>query len=829
MAASNYSVNIKLNTKPAIDQLGKLEKRVNVLRRKLNTPLRIESKAVMLKKQQLALDDRKFATMKITRRLGEQLRKLEKDGLNVDKEKLQLSNAARHTAKGRLETARASNKLVADEIKGLQKVVSLNKQAGRTGFTAAQYGPQMANTYGAGQAAMNVDTKFIQQTTRLKIAHDLNMLELKGVDISKLRTKLGKLTDAQRKREFGLVRRLNRELTNGIKKENNKLAILREQERINNRRSRAIAAANAPTTGGRGGGGAIFQSALISGGFPLLFGQGPVTAIGGALGGGIGAAVGGQMGGFAGGIVGTAIIQTLTNITNGINELGGALADPANNIDKLTESLSKFDKNILTSVQILQSAGLTASAGQFARARFGMQFGAGGANSLEEMNKAFKEFARVTTRLGTELAILASGPLTGFMKMLNFVLGGGGTAAEGESLADTIDRTIRERENAIAKITDLETSLQENLKRRNELRAKFDTKEEQRELSASGELGKVQREFARLGGEIQAGQLDLALLKDQVKNFEATIKLAELQQRILKETEMDLRAQIELEKVRLTGSEKELITLEQEAKIRKLNFAIEKQIAEVEALKESGSKAELERAEQTLANLRLQKDLEEQITQNRLNAADPVISRMNELDKKMRDLNDTALQTVNLSKVIESSFAESFKGIIRGTMTVQDAFRNMFNRIADHFLDMAAQMAAAQISRGFLGLFTSAFGGGMSGGGGTVNLDEMSKYTNVGGEVTIGDFGGYANGGRPPVGRPSIVGERGPELFVPDRAGTIIPNHAMGGSTNIVVNVDASGSSVEGDAEQSRELGRLISVAIQSELIKQKRPGGMLA
>ena len=48
------------------------------------------------------------------------------------------------------------------------------------------------------------------------------------------------------------------------------------------------------------------------------------------------------------------------------------------------------------------------------------------------------------------------------------------------------------------------------------------------------------------------------------------------------------------------------------------------------------------------------------------------------------------------------------------------------------------------------------------------------------------------------------------------------------GSTNIVVNVDASGSSVEGDEEQGRELGRMISVAIQSELIKQKRPGGLL-
>ena len=42
---------------------------------------------------------------------------------------------------------------------------------------------------------------------------------------------------------------------------------------------------------------------------------------------------------------------------------------------------------------------------------------------------------------------------------------------------------------------------------------------------------------------------------------------------------------------------------------------------------------------------------------------------------------------------------------------------------------------------------------------------------------------GFAAGGRPPVGRPSIVGERGAELFVPDSAGTIIPNHELGGST----------------------------------------------
>jgi hypothetical protein len=75
-----------------------------------------------------------------------------------------------------------------------------------------------------------------------------------------------------------------------------------------------------------------------------------------------------------------------------------------------------------------------------------------------------------------------------------------------------------------------------------------------------------------------------------------------------------------------------------------------------------------------------------------------------------------------------------------------------------------------------------------------------------------------------------VVGEKGPELFVPGRSGTIVPNSSMGGNTsNIVVNVDASGSRVEGDEQEGKQLGRVIAAAIQQELVKQKRPGGLLA
>jgi len=91
----------------------------------------------------------------------------------------------------------------------------------------------------------------------------------------------------------------------------------------------------------------------------------------------------------------------------------------------------------------------------------------------------------------------------------------------------------------------------------------------------------------------------------------------------------------------------------------------------------------------------------------------------------------------------------------------------------------------------------------------------------------------FAEGGRPPIGKMSLVGEKGPELFIPDTAGTIIPNNQLGsgGGGNVVVNVavDATGSSVEGEEEEGRQLGRLIAAAVQSEIVQQKRPGGLLA
>ena len=68
----------------------------------------------------------------------------------------------------------------------------------------------------------------------------------------------------------------------------------------------------------------------------------------------------------------------------------------------------------------------------------------------------------------------------------------------------------------------------------------------------------------------------------------------------------------------------------------------------------------------------------------------------------------------------------------------------------------------------------------------------------VGGAIAFGmglinKIKGFEKGGRPPVGRPSIVGEKGAELFVPDQAGTIVPNDKLGmGGKPVTVNFNIS-------------------------------------
>ncbi len=134
---------------------------------------------------------------------------------------------------------------------------------------------------------------------------------------------------------------------------------------------------------------------------------------------------------------------------------------------------------------------------------------------------------------------------------------------------------------------------------------------------------------------------------------------------------------------------------------------------------------------------------------------------------------------------------------------------------------MIAQYMAIGIARAFAGM-----------GGGDIGM--FGSSSEIGGGGMLSPFGGFtpmAKGGPVSGGSPYMVGEKGPELFVPNTSGNIVPNNKLGGggSMNVVVNVDAKGSSASGDTGAGKQLGGLIGAAVQAELIKQQRPGGLLS
>ena len=124
------------------------------------------------------------------------------------------------------------------------------------------------------------------------------------------------------------------------------------------------------------------------------------------------------------------------------------------------------------------------------------------------------------------------------------------------------------------------------------------------------------------------------------------------------------------------------------------------------------------------------------------------------------DAEYAAQQMGNFTKGIEDAFV---KFVQTGKISIKDLANSMI-----------ADFARVQAQKMLSGLF----GGGTSGGGGMGGI--------------FGFLGGLfkANGGQVQGNSPYVVGERGPELFVPQNAGKIVPNNALGsgGSSNTVNN-----------------------------------------
>jgi tape measure domain-containing protein len=213
--------------------------------------------------------------------------------------------------------------------------------------------------------------------------------------------------------------------------------------------------------------------------------------------------------------------------------------------------------------------------------------------------------------------------------------------------------------------------------------------------------------------------------------------------------------------------------------------------------------------------------LQTQSDQDRLTSLQKAVEKQYELNTAVQNQLQLADGVANtLGQGLGSAFDALISGAQGWEKSLQQIASGVLVDIANQLIRIFVVEQAINAIKAFLTPFSSSTP--LGAGGGTVG-----KFGTLGPNYGIPQ---RANGGPVSSGQTYMVGERGPELFVPGRSGTIVANDKMGGGdVNVVVNVDASGSKVEGDEQEGKQLGRLIAAAIQQELVKQKRPGGLLA
>ena len=477
------------------------------------------------------------------------------------------------------------------------------------------------------------------------------------------------------------------------------------------------------------GGSGVLSGALISGAFPLLFGQGPLGAAAGFTGGMIGGKLGGQTGGFAGGLIATAALTQVQQIIDGVAAVGNAFSETSLDINQVTKSLGLVGTPSAKYLQILEKTQGKQAAYNESVKRLSRIVGDEGVKNLQEFGDASRQFANDMSVLMTRLAAAFAGFANKVSNEGIFGMGGISKFTKPFERANLLNR---------AELSD-QSNVQDLIAKRDAMLGG----------KTGGAAGKVKRTAA-------FKELENKIINQQKLNEE-----------LQKESDLNQANELRFQNMTKSVTDRTLL-LQETLKFGAEEAGIREKMREFD---EQAKKANIEisnkKRDQYESALRLQ----------------PVLQKNFEIQKAMTDL-------------IANNMGNAMKDLISGAQSFNDVMRNTLNNMASAFLN--------------LGIFGNV-GGSFDRGQGL--LGRIFR----------------AEGGPVKGGKSYVVGERGPEMFTPGVSGMVTPNHALGGSTNIVVNVDASGSNVEGDEQQGRELGRLISVAVQSELVNQKRPGGLLA
>jgi len=154
---------------------------------------------------------------------------------------------------------------------------------------------------------------------------------------------------------------------------------------------------------------------------------------------------------------------------------------------------------------------------------------------------------------------------------------------------------------------------------------------------------------------------------------------------------------------------------------------------------------------------------------------------------QLKDLESVAVRvSQGIGDAVGNSLTKGVQGLIEGTATAQQVFADFLKTVGDILMQEGAKMIATYTAIAIARSLAGLFGGG--GGGGGAQGFQMPEIAPGVGSLGPQKIFGFAAGGNPPVGKASLVGEKGPELFVPSAAGTIIPAGPTAGIREVMAN-----------------------------------------
>ena len=550
----------------------------------------------------------------------------------------------------------------------------------------------------------------------------------------------------------------------------------------------------------------------LGAGFPLLFGGGPGSVIGGGL--------GGLTGSFGAQIALSAAGQQIDQLIGRTVASAESLTSVGTALDFLRERSLFSSKESEQLARKLENQGDLTGIATLVTEELNEALGPDGIQKMQDLAEQTRLAKEQWGQLTTNLELLISGPLTEFLAIVNATLG---IKVAQSNFARSLSR-LQERDPqrlrgllpSFEGAKDPAKAIASNLAfGPNMAGGVFNMQglSEGALISFTEQMNSILRSMDPSGGTIPVTEEDKKRFKR--KGQTKKNKLPELEAEREK-----LEKLLNLEEKRfdfeLKGDQAAIARMQASEKVAEI-------AEEIRNIKASDLKDEEKRVAlevQGIENARVNLELGFRLAEIEKDRA----AQIDELRIKTEEMNPIYQQQLQLAEGIADTFGttmlQAFDAMVAGTERFDVAIRKL---VAGALNDMARKLFQIYVIEQAIRSIGAAFAPPPifgSGGG----VDRFGRGT-LGPNYGIKQF---ANGGNPPVGRPSIVGERGPELFVPRTAGTIIPNHAMGGA-NVTVNVDASGSSVEGNADQASQLGKAIGIAVQQELVKQKRPGGLLA